>query len=122
MKYIPGYGINTNHKSYNKNDLILNDNTFLDYIKHAFIAGLNPEQFFLETFLHETLHLGGSSALRKGFTELKTRQLDNKYNFITSGCGYPKEVKIANILKKNLVSTFLTKFFLHNIIMKLLIF
>ena len=31
----------------------------------------------------------------EGINELKTRQLAIKYNLLTNGCGYPKEVEIA---------------------------
>ncbi|MFA5603260.1 MAG: hypothetical protein WDA12_00170 [Bacilli bacterium] len=98
MKFIPGFGINKNHKSFHKSNLIVNDNTFTDYIKHIFLAGVSVEQFYLETLLHETMHfcgVGGIGALREGITELKTRELAHKYNLTTSGCGYPKEIKIA---------------------------
>ena len=98
LKKFPGYGINKNHKTYTTETLILNSNGYLDYIIHVFLAGLTPLQFFLETLLHETTHLcgiGGASALREGFAELKTRELAKKYNLETSACGYPKEVKIA---------------------------
>ncbi len=98
MKLIPGFGINKKHKPYNNENLLANDNTFRDYIKHVFIAGLNVENFYLETLLHETMHfcgISGASAIAEGITELKTRELAQKYNLETSGCGYPKEIKIA---------------------------
>lgn len=63
-----------------------------------FLAGLTVEEFYLETLLHETTHLcgiGGATAIREGFAELKTRELAQKYGVKTSACGYPKEVKIA---------------------------
>jgi hypothetical protein len=98
LKKIPGHGINRNHKTCTKENIISNDNRYSDYIKHVFIAGLTPLQFYEETLLHETTHLcgiGGVSALREGFAELKTRELAQKYNLKTSACGYPKEIKIA---------------------------
>jgi hypothetical protein len=98
LKKTPGFGLNKKHKTYNKDTLLINDNNYLSYIKHVFIAGLTPLEFFEETLLHETTHLcgiGGGSALREGFAELKTRELAEKYNIKTSACGYPKEVKIA---------------------------
>lgn len=100
---MPGYGSNKKHKTCNQDNLIINDNTYETFIKHVFIAGLTPEQYFLEILLHETLHFsgsGGGTALREGINELKTRQLALKYDFITSGCGYPKETKIAYELEQ----------------------
>lgn len=98
LKKIPGYGVNKNYKTYTNESIILNNNNYLDYIIHVFLAGLTPLQFYEETLLHETTHLcgiGGATALREGFAELKTRELALKHNLKTSACGYPKEVKIA---------------------------
>lgn len=103
FKKIPGFGINKNHKTYTKNNMILNDNTFMTYIQHVFLKGLTAEEYFKEILLHETLHFcgsGGGSALREGINELKTRQLAQKYNLLTSACGYPKETKIAYELEE----------------------
>ncbi len=98
MKFIPGYGINKKHKSYKEGEIV-NNNTYFDYIKHVFISGMDVEQFFRDTLLHETMHFCGSdggSAMREGLTELKTRELAQKYNLQASRCGYPKEVEIAS--------------------------
>ena len=102
MKLIPGFGINKKHKSFTSDNLVINDNTYTDYIKHIFLSGLSVEEFYLETLLHETMHfcgIGGANALREGIAELKTRELALKYNLTTSGCGYPKEIKFANELQ-----------------------
>ena len=111
LKKIPGFGSNPNHKAYNENNLIdNNNNTYITYLKHVFIAGFCPKEYFDEILVHETLHFcgsGGVSALREGINELKTRQLAQKHGLLTSGCGYPKEVKIAleleQLFGKNLV-------------------
>lgn len=98
MKRIPGYGINKKHITHNQENMIINNNTFLDYIKHVFVKGLTPLEYFLEILLHETMHLCGSDGrmgLKEGFTELKTREIAKKYNLNTSCCGYSKETKIA---------------------------
>lgn len=102
LKKIPGFGSNKNHQT-RKNNEILNNNTYLSYIKHVFLKGLTPEEYFKEILLHETFHFcgsGGAFALREGINELKTRQLAQKYNLLTSYCGYPKETKIAYELEK----------------------
>ena len=78
LKKIPGYGVNKNHRNYTKENIISNNNKYSDYIMHIFLAGLTPLQFYEETLLHETTHLcgiGGASALREGFAELKTREI-----------------------------------------------
>lgn len=98
MKLVPGYGINKNHKSYADGEII-NDNTYFDYIKHVLISGMDVEEFFRDTLLHETMHVcgsGGADAIREGFTELKTRELAKKHGLKASRCGYPKEVGIAS--------------------------
>ncbi len=103
MRTIPGFGSNKNHQTHTSKTIIENDNTFEDYIKHVFKKGLTPVEFFLETILHEAMHLcgfSGADAFSEGLTELKTRELALKYGLVTSACGYPKEVKIANIFQK----------------------
>lgn len=111
MKKIPGFGIKKNHITCEKENIIENDNTFSDYIKHVFLSGLTPQEFYEETLLHETIHLcgvGGASPLREGIAELKTRELAQKYDLKTSACGYPKELKIAlelqNIFGESIVN------------------
>ena len=85
FKKIPGFGMMKNHKTCTEENMIINNNTYITYIKHAFLKGLTPEEYFKEILLHETLHFcgsGGGSALREGINELKTRQLAKKYNTI----------------------------------------
>lgn len=106
IRKIPGYGINKKHQSY-KDGKIVNQNTYYDYLKHVLISGMSVEDFFRDTLLHETMHFcgsGGRSLLREGFTELKTRQLADKYGLKASRSGYPKEVEIANELQQILGS------------------
>ena len=95
---VPGYSINKNHKTYDENTLIQNNNTFVNYIIHVFVSGVNTEKYFEDMLLHETLHFcgsGGASALKEGINELLTRKLALEKGFKTNGCGYPKEVKLA---------------------------
>ena len=99
----PDFGKNKNHKAYTNENLIINDNTFSSYVNHAILKGLKPIDYYLENTLHECCHLigiVGASAIGEGITELKTRQIAKKYNVITSGCGYPKEVFIAYQLEQ----------------------
>ena len=60
---------------------------------------MDVEDFFRDTLLHETMHFcgsGGGSAIREGITELKTRELAQKYGLRASRYGYPKEVDIVS--------------------------
>lgn len=103
LKKIPGFGSNKNHKTSNKDNMIINNNTYITFIKHIFLKGLTPEEYYKEILLHETLHFcgsGGGSAIREGINELKARQLAKKYGLLTSYCGYPKETKIAYELQQ----------------------
>lgn len=98
LKMIPGFGINKNHKSYKEGEVV-NDNTYFDYIKHVFVSGMSVDEFFRDTLLHETMHFCGSdggNAMREGFTELKTREVAEKYGLKASRCGYPKEVDVVS--------------------------
>lgn len=112
LKFVPGFGRDKNHKCYNKDNLIENDNTYLDYMKHMHKIGITSEEFYLETLLHETLHFcgaGGFSPLLEGINELTTRKLAKKYNLTTSACGYPKEIKIVCELEKILGEEMINK-------------
>lgn len=103
MKKMPGFGSNKNHKTCNKDNMIINDNTYITFIKHIYLKGLTAEEYYKEILLHETLHFcgsGGGTAIREGINELKTRELAQKYGLLTSSCGYPKETKIAYELQK----------------------
>lgn len=97
------YGIEPNHSPSNGKDLIDNDNTFEDYIEHAIKAGISPRKYFEESLLHESMHFCGSSGsdpISEGLTELRTRELAKKYGLLTSGCGYPKEVKLVRKIEE----------------------
>jgi len=98
LRMLPGYGINKKHKPY-KDGEIVNENTYYDYMKHVLVSGMSVEEFFRDTLLHETMHFCGSdgrNAMREGWTELKTRELAQKYGLKASRCGYPKEVDIVS--------------------------
>ena len=112
LKKIPGFGMCPNHTTYNKDTVVINDNTFNTYILHAFLNGLTSLEFYEEMILHETMHLcgfNGNLALLEGITELKTRELAKKYSLKTNSCGYPKEVKLVNKLQTIFGSTLITK-------------
>ena len=99
---LPGYGINKKHKSYKEGEVV-NKNTYYDYIKHVFVSGMSVEEFFRDTLLHETMHFCGSvggSAICEGLTEIKTREIAQKYGLKASRCGYPKEVEVVSRLQK----------------------
>lgn len=99
----PNYGSNRNHKTHDENNMIINDNTFRDFVSHIILKGATTCEYFEEILLHEVMHVCGSSgsyALDEGFNELKTRELALKYNLNTSCCGYPKETKIAYMLEQ----------------------
>lgn len=95
---VPGYGISKNSRPYNDNNIVINNNTFLTYIKHVFISGTNAEGYYSDLLLHETMHFcgsGGAGVIQEGINELLTRMLAQKYGLRTNSCGYPKEVKLA---------------------------
>ena len=97
------YGTNKNHQTHDINDMIINDNTYLDFVNHIILKVATPLEYFKEILLHEAMHMCGSHgayALDEGFNELKTRELASKYNLETSCCGYPKETRIAYLLQE----------------------
>ena len=98
FKSLKEFGSDPNHRTYDKETLINNDNTFYDYIEHLILKGTTPLEYFKEIILHETMHYcgaNGSSALMEGLNEYFTRKIALKYDLITNGCGYPKEIKIV---------------------------
>ena len=103
LKNIPSYGTNKSHEVYDNTNLIINNNTFMTYINHIIIKGATLEDYFEDLLLHETMHFcgsGGATALKEGINELLTRKIALENSFKTSGCGYPKEVRIAYILQE----------------------
>lgn len=92
------YGTIKDHVLCDNENIVLNDNTFADYVDHLIYKGSNIEDYYNDLLLHEIMHfcgIGGGSALREGINEYLTRKLAKEKEFITSGCGYPKETKIA---------------------------
>ena len=103
LKMIPGFGMYKNHKLYTDDTLIINNNTFVNYVMHLFVTGQTVEGYYEDLLLHETMHFcggDGASALKEGLNELLTRKIAKKYGFRTSACGYPKEVKVVYELEK----------------------
>lgn len=97
------YGTDRTHKTHNESNMLINNNTCRDFVEHIILSGASPLQYFEEILLHETMHVcgsEGSNALTEGFTELKTREMAQKYGLETSCCGYPKETKIAYELQQ----------------------
>ena len=96
------YGISP--KFARKREEYLDTNTtYYDYIDHFIKAGLTPYEYFEESLLHEAMHLCGcvgNNPLGEGLTELKSRELAQKYNIKISGYGYPKEVEVAKTLQE----------------------
>ena len=102
VKYLPIFK-DEEHKVYDENNVVINDNTFVDYVKHLAKKKASAEEFYEENLLHEVMHFCGSyggQALEEGLTEYHTRKIAQKYNLKTTGCGYPKEVKIAHELEQ----------------------
>lgn len=97
------YGKNKDHILYDEETMIINDNTFYDYINHVIVTGSTPQDYYEDLLLHETMHFcgsGGGSALKEGMNEYLTRKIALEKGFRTSCCGYPKEVKVVNELSK----------------------
>ncbi len=78
------------------------DTTYLDYINHMITDGYSAMDYFMDSLLHETMHMcggRGGTSLEEGIHELKTRQLAQKYNIKIAAVGYNKEVEIAQMLE-----------------------
>lgn len=103
LSKLPEYGTIKNHKIFDDDTIIDNDNTFWDYVRHLILSGSTIEDYYDDLLLHETVHFCGSDggfALKEGLTEMLTRKIAKKYGFRTNACGYSKEVKIVNKLQK----------------------
>ncbi len=117
VKRIPGSGMKKNHKSYNEDNIIINNNTFETYMKHTFLKGNDVKEFYEENLLHESMHFcgaGGAGPLLEGLTEHRTRELAKKYNLKTTGCGYPKEVKIVDELQQIFGEKFMSMYLFNS--------
>ena len=90
MSKLPLYGVYKNHRTYNEDTIINNNNSFVTYINHVFISGTDTKGYYDDLLLHETMHFcgsDGSSVLKEGINELLTRMLAKKYNLRTNSCG-----------------------------------
>ena len=103
LKMFEEYGRDKSHKLYNDETLVINDNTFYDYIQHVILTASEVLDYYEDLLLHETMHFcgsGGASALKEGINEYLTRKTALRHGFRTSACGYPKEVKLVYELEK----------------------
>ena len=92
-----GYGVLPNDGR-RIEDYMDTSTTYYDYINHFIRGGLSAYNYFEESLLHEAFHLCGCSGnhpLEEGITELKTRELAQKYSIKIAGYAYPKEVEVA---------------------------
>lgn len=97
----PNYGIRT--KVYDVAKYMDTNTTYIGYINEVIECGLSPLDYFLESLLHETMHICGSTGgnpLDEGINEMVTRRLAQKYNLSIAAMGYPKEVEVARTLEK----------------------
>lgn len=102
LEKYPNYNIK-NKSSISYDDYLNTNTTYYDYINHVIEEGLTPLDYFLESLLHEVMHICGSrggTPLEEGINELKTRELAKKRRLYISGMGYPKEVLIAKTLQE----------------------
>lgn len=103
LKKLKNYG--TRKREYDTLNYFDTSKTYMDYINEVIECGLSPLDYFLESLLHETMHVCGSAGylpLAEGINELKTRELAEKRNIKISAFGYPKEVEVA-LLFQNIV-------------------
>lgn len=114
---LPNTGTNINHKNYTEETLIENDNTFEDYINHLILIKADILTYFNDLLLHETMHFCGSGgsnsrgigAFKEGLNEYLTRTVARENGFQTSGCGYPKEIKMVIAMEEILGTDVLTQ-------------
>ena len=100
IEKLDNYGIKKD--IYNERDYLNTNTTYYDYINHVIEKGLKPIDYFLESLLHESMHICGSTGgypLEEGINELKTRELATKYHINIAAMGYSKEVEIAKRLQ-----------------------
>lgn len=79
-------------------DYLNTTTTYMDYIHHVIECGLSVYDYFIESLLHEAMHLCGSdggNSFLEGINELETRKLAQKYHVKIAAMGYPKEVELA---------------------------
>lgn len=101
LSKLPNYRIRS--RVYNYDNYLNTDTTYYQYINEVIECGLLPINYFLESLLHEAMHICGSSGatpLEEGINELKTRELAQKYHINIAAFGYSKEVEIAKYLQE----------------------
>lgn len=92
-----------NAKIISEEDYLNTNYTYEDYINNVISSKFSPLEYFLDSLLHEVMHIcgsGGGFPLYEGINELKTRELAQKRHIHISAMAYPKEVEIALKLQK----------------------
>lgn len=82
IKKHKNYG--TKKVSYDYTKYLETNSTYEDYINHVIDNGLTVREYFLESLLHEAMHIcgsGGGRPLEEEINELKTRELAQKKRY-----------------------------------------
>ena len=101
FKELENYGAKPNNHR-NISDYLDTNTTYYEYINHLIESGMSVYDYFMESLLHEAMHICGScggTPLEEGINELKTRELAQKYNITIAAYGYTKEVEVAKRLQ-----------------------
>ncbi len=95
---MPEYGSDKEHKMFDSDTLILNNNTYSDYVFHLLVSGATAQDYFEDVLLHETMHFCGSwgyFAFNEGLNELLSRKLALEKGYKSTACAYSKEMEVA---------------------------
>lgn len=110
------YGTNENAKLLDEEDFINNDKDYIDYMDYACVKGLKEIDFCLDLLPHTVMHLVGSSEgiFGEGITELRTRQICQKYGIRCAPVWHSKETKLITMIEKHVGEMMLNEAsFLH---------
>lgn len=110
IEYYENY--NKVNKKYDYEKYLDTSKSYYDYINSVIEGGLKPIDYFLESLLHEAMHIctsSGGNGLDEGINELITRRLAQKYSINIAAVGYNKEVEVALLLERILTTPNITR-------------
>ena len=102
LKLHPAYGKKKNSQLIKPEEFVNNKKDYLDYINYCIEKGYTELDYCLDVLPHEIMHLIGfyGGVIGEGVTELRTRQVCQKYNIRCAPILHSKETEVVMKLDK----------------------
>lgn len=98
----PEYGQNKGMKLVSNDNFVDNDKDYIDYMNYVVANGLSELDYCLDLLPHQVMHLIGCKGgiFGEGITELRTRQVCEKYGIRCAPVLHSKETKLIKLMEE----------------------